>query len=118
MNICETALALSDFDCTPCQQCNRDTYTVTRTAQLAHRMPLRSPSPTLLSKQYASAIGNLYCAARLGLLKSTDAWLAIRKHRQHVRQIIGDRDFIETYCHCPVAICETHVVRGLYKKAR
>ena len=41
-----------------------------------------------------------------------------REDRALARQLIGDNDFIEIYCHCPLDVCETRDVKGLYKKAR
>ena len=41
-----------------------------------------------------------------------------RVDRERVRKLIGDTDFIEIYCHCPLEMCEERDVKGLYKKAR
>lgn len=41
-----------------------------------------------------------------------------RSDRECVRRLIGDTDFIEIYCHCPLAVCEERDVKGLYQKAR
>ncbi len=41
-----------------------------------------------------------------------------RADRERVRKLIGDQDFIEIYCHCPIDVCEARDVKGLYKKAR
>jgi adenylylsulfate kinase len=41
-----------------------------------------------------------------------------REDRERVRKLIGDADFIEIYCHCPLEVCERRDVKGLYKKAR
>jgi adenylylsulfate kinase len=41
-----------------------------------------------------------------------------REDRERVRKLIGNADFIEIYCHCPLEICENRDVKGLYKKAR
>lgn len=41
-----------------------------------------------------------------------------RLDREQARKLIGDHDFIEIYCHCPLEVCETRDVKGLYKKAR
>jgi adenylylsulfate kinase len=40
-----------------------------------------------------------------------------REDRQKVRDLVGD-DFIEIYCDCPIEICESRDVKGLYKRAR
>lgn len=41
-----------------------------------------------------------------------------KKHREKVRQIVGQEDFIEIYCRCPVEICEMRDPKGMYKKAK
>lgn len=38
--------------------------------------------------------------------------------RERVRSLVGETDFIEVYCKCPVEICEQRDVKGLYRKAR
>jgi adenylylsulfate kinase len=42
----------------------------------------------------------------------------MRQDRERVRQLLGPGDFIEVYCQCPVEVCETRDVKGLYKRAR
>lgn len=42
----------------------------------------------------------------------------LKKHREKVRKIIGEEDFIEIYCRCPVEICEIRDPKGMYKKAK
>lgn len=43
----------------------------------------------------------------------------LRADRARVRQLCDrDRDFIEVYCHCPLAVCENREVKGLYQRAR
>ncbi|HEY6093483.1 MAG TPA: adenylyl-sulfate kinase [Gallionellaceae bacterium] len=41
-----------------------------------------------------------------------------REDRRRVRKLMGESDFIEIYCHCPLEICEQRDVKGLYQKAR
>ena len=41
-----------------------------------------------------------------------------RADRVRVRNLIGETDFIEIYCRCPIEVCEERDVKGLYKKAR
>ena len=41
-----------------------------------------------------------------------------REDRDRVRGMVEHGDFIEIYCDCPVEICESRDVKGLYKKAR
>lgn len=41
-----------------------------------------------------------------------------RADREKVRRLMGDEDFIEVYCRCPVEVCEQRDVKGHYKRAR
>ena len=41
----------------------------------------------------------------------------LHNDREMVRKLMG-KDFIEVYCRCPIEVCETRDVKGLYKKAR
>ncbi len=41
-----------------------------------------------------------------------------REDRERVRKLIGNTDFVEIHCHCPLEVCEARDVKGLYKKAR
>lgn len=38
--------------------------------------------------------------------------------REKARRIVGESDFLEVYCRCPVEVCESRDVKGLYAKAR
>lgn len=40
------------------------------------------------------------------------------KDRQKVRALLGDNDFVEIYCRCPLEVCEERDVKGMYRKAR
>ena len=40
------------------------------------------------------------------------------ENRKSAREIIGDKNFIETYVKCPLDVCEERDVKGMYKKAR
>lgn len=40
------------------------------------------------------------------------------KDRQFVRQLVTLQNFIEIYCRCPLEVCESRDVKGLYRKAR
>lgn len=53
-----------------------------------------------------------------GVISLTAFISPYRADRERVRQIVGAADFIEIYCRCPVEVCETRDVKGLYKKAR
>lgn len=41
-----------------------------------------------------------------------------RNDRGRVRSMAPHGEFIEIYCRCPIEVCETRDVKGLYKKAR
>lgn len=41
-----------------------------------------------------------------------------RADREKVRRLLGDEDFIEVYCRCPVEVCEQRDIKGHYKRAR
>ena len=38
--------------------------------------------------------------------------------RQKARDLIGEENFIEIYCRCPLEICEQRDVKGFYRRAR
>jgi len=40
------------------------------------------------------------------------------KDRETAKTIVGKENFIEVYVQCPINICESRDVKGLYKKAR
>lgn len=42
----------------------------------------------------------------------------LAEDRAKVRHIIGEQDFFEIYVQCPLEVCETRDVKGLYKLAR
>ena len=52
-----------------------------------------------------------------GIIVLTAFISPIREDRARIRDMIG-ADFIEVYCRCPLAVCESRDVKGLYKKAR
>jgi adenylylsulfate kinase len=38
--------------------------------------------------------------------------------RKWVRDLVGDHDFNEVYCSCPLDICEQRDAKGIYHRAR
>ena len=40
------------------------------------------------------------------------------KDRAFAKSLVSDQKFYEIYCECPIEVCETRDVKGLYKKAR
>lgn len=53
-----------------------------------------------------------------GVIALTAFISPFRVDRERVRNLVPEGDFIEIYCHCPLAICEERDVKGLYAKAR
>jgi len=53
-----------------------------------------------------------------GVMALTAFISPMRADRERVRRIVGEDDFIEIYCRCPLDVCEARDVKGLYKKAR
>lgn len=41
-----------------------------------------------------------------------------REDRERVRKLLGEQDFMEIHCHCPLEVCEQRDVKGLYRRAR
>ena len=59
---------------------------------------------------------NLFLQA--GVIALTAFISPMRSDRQRVRDIIGEREFVEIFCRCPLEVCEQRDVKGMYKKAR
>ncbi len=53
-----------------------------------------------------------------GLISLTAFISPFRRDRERVRQLIGEQNFIEVYCHCPLDVCEGRDTKGLYRRAR
>ena len=53
-----------------------------------------------------------------GVISLTAFISPLKQDRITVRGIIGEENFIEVYCNCPLEICEQRDVKGMYKKAR
>ncbi len=53
-----------------------------------------------------------------GIISLTAFISPFRKDRDLVRNLVGQDSFIEIYCHCPLAVCESRDVKGLYRRAR
>lgn len=53
-----------------------------------------------------------------GIIVLTAFISPLKADRDLVRSIMKDDEFIEIFVNCPVEICETRDVKGLYKKAR
>lgn len=53
-----------------------------------------------------------------GVIALTAFISPFRADRERVRGMVMYGEFIEIYCHCPVEVCETRDVKGLYQRAR
>ena len=40
------------------------------------------------------------------------------RDRRRVRELVGDANFIEVYCRCPIEVCEQRDTKGIYRRAR
>ncbi|MBD8490101.1 adenylyl-sulfate kinase [Echinicola sp. CAU 1574] len=40
------------------------------------------------------------------------------KERETIRDMVGEENFVEIFVDCPLSVCESRDVKGLYKKAR
>ena len=56
--------------------------------------------------------------ADAGLLTITSFISPYKRDRQQVRELCGDKRFVEVYVNAPLEICESRDPKGLYKKAR
>lgn len=53
-----------------------------------------------------------------GIISLTAFISPFRSDRARVRALVPAGEFIEIYCRCPLEVCETRDVKGLYKRAR
>ncbi len=53
-----------------------------------------------------------------GVIALTAFISPLAQDRDRVRQLIGDEDFIEIYCRCPLEVCERRDTKGIYARAR
>lgn len=53
-----------------------------------------------------------------GVIALTAFISPLREDRERVRSLVPHGDFLEVYCRCPLEVCETRDVKGLYKRAR
>lgn len=62
------------------------------------------------------AVSQLFVEA--GVIVLTAFISPLHTDRAKVRKLLGRDDFIEIYCRCPLDVCESRDVKGLYKKAK
>lgn len=53
-----------------------------------------------------------------GIITLTAFISPFREEREMARSLMPHGDFIEIHCYCPLEVCETRDVKGLYKRAR
>jgi len=53
-----------------------------------------------------------------GTVVITSFILPHKTDRQNAKEIIGENSFIEIFVDCPLSVCESRDVKGLYAKAR
>lgn len=53
-----------------------------------------------------------------GVIALTAFISPFRSDRERVRSLVPHGEFLEIYCRCPVEVCETRDVKGLYRRAR
>ncbi len=53
-----------------------------------------------------------------GVITLTAFISPFKEERDKVRRLLSDEDLIEIYVKCPISVCETRDVKGMYKKAK
>jgi len=53
-----------------------------------------------------------------GVISLTAFISPFRRDRQKVRDLLAPDNFVEVYCRCPLEVCETRDVKGMYRRAR
>ena len=53
-----------------------------------------------------------------GMIALTAFIAPFQKDRELIKNRLGDDNYIEIYCNCPVDVCEQRDVKGIYQKAR
>ena len=53
-----------------------------------------------------------------GVIAITAFISPFKSERERVRRLVGDGNFVEVYCRCPLEVCEQRDVKGHYRLAR
>ena len=53
-----------------------------------------------------------------GLIVLTAFISPLKVDRDRIRGMLGPGEFIEVFCRCPIEVCESRDVKGLYRRAR
>jgi adenylylsulfate kinase len=75
-----------------------------------------SPEDRRENIRRAGEVAKLFLEA--GVLVLTAFISPFRSDRARARALVPEGDFLEVYCHCPLAVCEARDVKGLYRRAR
>ena len=75
-----------------------------------------SPEDRVENIRRVGEVSKLFLEA--GVITLTAFISPFRSDREHVRSLVPHGEFLEIYCHCPLAVCEERDVKGLYKRAR
>lgn len=86
---------------------------------------LRSGLCSDLGFDPAARSENVRRVAEVAKIFQQGGWIALvaviaplREDRQLARRIIGEPNFVEVFCECPLEVCEARDVKGLYRRAR
>ena len=63
-----------------------------------------------------SEVSNLFLEA--GIVVLTAFISPLKEDREYARKLVGSDNFVEIFVDCPIEVCETRDVKGLYSKAR
>jgi adenylylsulfate kinase len=80
-------------------------------ADLGFSLPERSENIRRIGE-----VAHLFCQA--GQIVIVSAISPMRADRDRARALVPAPQFIEVYCHCPLAVCEARDPKGLYRRAR
>jgi adenylylsulfate kinase len=80
-------------------------------ADLGFSLPERSENIRRIGE-----VAHLFCQA--GQIVIVSAISPLRADRDCARALVPAPQFIEVYCHCPLAVCEARDPKGLYRRAR
>ncbi len=75
-----------------------------------------SPGDRAENVRRIGEIAKLFIEA--GVIVMTAFISPFRADREWVRSLVGDDDFIEIFCRCPIEVCEQRDVKGHYRRAR
>lgn len=75
-----------------------------------------SPSDRRENLRRIGEMANLFADA--GVVGLAAFISPLREDRERVRRIVGSENFLEIFVSCPLEVCETRDVKGMYRRAR